>query len=322
MIPSTVKKWRKEAIFEEIRSEFDVEGIEDIISELEVVKNDGSYLKLANSYKIVQKDHNFILGISLPSFAKRENLLIKIAHETLNNPIISTPFSDMIRYADFTWLYLFMEVIYAANVDRELEYKDLRNIYLSGLDVRIIFALENFDTALQIPEPSFEFFQKLKKTRYGNNEVKKFFRKISMIKRFIIHDVLGYFPFSKFQITEFLFILLLSGCSAVNNGREKINEADIVRANMTYFKLIRTDITQYKAPGMPEVEEYGLNNNKSRVFKEDDGYLLCDHCFGFYHLQLGESPEDFDTCQCGGKLKYYKNLYELENELISQKIDL
>jgi|GEM_PF-3069041 len=38
--------------------------------------------------------------------------------------------------------------------------------------------------------------------------------------------------------------------------------------------------------------------------KSKQGFLLCDICGGFYELQDGESPGDFDTCQCGGKLKY------------------
>lgn len=33
------------------------------------------------------------------------------------------------------------------------------------------------------------------------------------------------------------------------------------------------------------------------------GYLLCDKCRGCYELQEGESPEDFESCECGGTLK-------------------
>jgi ribosomal protein S27E len=43
------------------------------------------------------------------------------------------------------------------------------------------------------------------------------------------------------------------------------------------------------------------------------GYLICDNCEGYYELQDGESPDDFENCQCGGNLKhiaqnkYYSN---------------
>jgi hypothetical protein len=38
------------------------------------------------------------------------------------------------------------------------------------------------------------------------------------------------------------------------------------------------------------------------------GYLVCEKCGGYYELRRGESPEDFDNCQCGGKLKYVDDL--------------
>ena len=31
-------------------------------------------------------------------------------------------------------------------------------------------------------------------------------------------------------------------------------------------------------------------------------YLVCEICGGYYHLMEGESINDFDSCQCGGKL--------------------
>lgn len=37
--------------------------------------------------------------------------------------------------------------------------------------------------------------------------------------------------------------------------------------------------------------------------KENDlGYLVCNDCGGLYKLQPGESANDFDSCECGGKL--------------------
>jgi hypothetical protein len=36
------------------------------------------------------------------------------------------------------------------------------------------------------------------------------------------------------------------------------------------------------------------------------GYLKCEKCGGYYELQEGESPEDFDLkCNCSGKLDHY-----------------
>ena len=42
-------------------------------------------------------------------------------------------------------------------------------------------------------------------------------------------------------------------------------------------------------------------------------YLVCDKCGGYYELQPDESPENFtDKCNCGGNLKYIKDLNDLE----------
>jgi hypothetical protein len=36
------------------------------------------------------------------------------------------------------------------------------------------------------------------------------------------------------------------------------------------------------------------------------GYLKCEKCGGYYELQEGKSPEDFDVkCNCSGKLDHY-----------------
>lgn len=37
---------------------------------------------------------------------------------------------------------------------------------------------------------------------------------------------------------------------------------------------------------------------------KNTGYLICDKCGGYYELQEGESLEDYEECECGGKLKY------------------
>lgn len=34
------------------------------------------------------------------------------------------------------------------------------------------------------------------------------------------------------------------------------------------------------------------------------GHLICKKCGGYYELEEGESPEDFDSCSCGGELEH------------------
>jgi DNA-directed RNA polymerase subunit RPC12/RpoP len=39
-------------------------------------------------------------------------------------------------------------------------------------------------------------------------------------------------------------------------------------------------------------------------------YVICEECSGYYELQEGESPDDFGSCQCGGKLEYAEKIHE------------
>ena len=55
-----------------------------------------------------------------------------------------------------------------------------------------------------------------------------------------------------------------------------------------------------------------VSNNKLEEFhNENRGYVYCEKCGGYYKLQEGESPADFDTCQCGGNLKYADSINEV-----------
>lgn len=48
-----------------------------------------------------------------------------------------------------------------------------------------------------------------------------------------------------------------------------------------------------------------ISRSTALFYKSDGstGYLVCDECGGNYELQPGESSEDYEECECGGKLK-------------------
>jgi hypothetical protein len=84
----------------------------------------------------------------------------------------------------------------------------------------------------------------------------------------------------------------------VNSGRDWIGYEDTVIAYKTFLKLIKTDITQYKA--IPE---------RIKDLDNHEGYLKCKKCGQYYQIPFGESRENYsDTCECGGKLKYIGSL--------------
>jgi DNA-directed RNA polymerase subunit M/transcription elongation factor TFIIS len=51
------------------------------------------------------------------------------------------------------------------------------------------------------------------------------------------------------------------------------------------------------------------------------GYLVCNKCGGTYELQEGESLDDFENCECGGKLEYVEDI-EPTADLVKDKIGL
>lgn len=59
------------------------------------------------------------------------------------------------------------------------------------------------------------------------------------------------------------------------------------------------------------------NRDSIQLSNESAGYLVCSGCEGFYELQEDETPEDFDKCECGSPLVYYKTREKFENRLTS-----
>lgn len=44
------------------------------------------------------------------------------------------------------------------------------------------------------------------------------------------------------------------------------------------------------------------------------GYIVCEKCGDYYKLQKGELPDDFGSCQCGGRLDYYNHISDYLRE--------
>lgn len=57
---------------------------------------------------------------------------------------------------------------------------------------------------------------------------------------------------------------------------------------------------------LPYIFIYIFRSSALFYSSEDQGYLECKECGGYYELQPGESAEDFEKCQCGGDLRYNK----------------
>ncbi|MBI5460198.1 hypothetical protein [Methanobacterium sp.] len=171
------------------------------------------------------------------------------------------------------------------------------NIYFSGLDERVIFALEDFDIIKleDLPEPTPEYIKSLGKTYWSEKEL---YKKLNKLMFEVMDFSLNYPDLkdwsSKYRSTEDLFIQFLAACNAVNNGRLGIGVEDTIVAYKTFLKLIKTDVTKYKA----------ISERIIRL-EDHDAYLVCKKCGTYYQIPEGESADDYsDECECGGKLQY------------------
>jgi len=286
-LKKTLKELRKQ----------DIGGLESILQKIERLNELETYGKMYEGSVLGKRI--FASDAQLISNGKNQNSLLTIGFKNLGKfPFYIPPFSDLISFNYLNALYTVILLVYYANVKRELGYNDIQNVYLSGLDNRIIHAMDEFEKTSNVPETDEEYLMSLKSLRWENSDAKKLFKKLNYMKSIICQERFRINYQIGIQRAEDKFILFAAGCSAVNSERDKINENDIIKGYKTYFKLINTDITKYKA----------ISNLKIGVENLDNGYLVCDKCFEYYKLQPGESPDDFtDECECGGRFKYHDN---------------
>jgi len=284
--------------------DYDVEGLEELLSEIKDLSKSDLYKKLIIA--VTTKDK---FELDADYLEKLEKLLrrrmLKIAFDNLRmGGFLTFIFTDsVITVKNILTLYTFIESVYYMNLDRPANWDDTLNVNFSGLDERLIFALDDFDTVNfdDLPEPTPEYFQKLRKVRW-DKKAKKLYEKLTRLMletQDLVCEHTGFTVWNSYYApTEDVFIQVLSACSAVNDGRVEIEAEDVIRAYKTFFKLIKTNVTKYKA--IPE---------RIKWLEKQNGYLVCHDCGGYYQLQPGESPDDFsDTCECGGELKYYEDI--------------
>jgi hypothetical protein len=229
----------------EIKNEYDVEGLNEIITEYENLKDSSVYKELVESFIKHPKEIRES-GVLLTEEEKEKRRFLKAAREVLSDPpTIYFLRKGMVTLLEVYAMHRFIEVIYYMNIGRKLKHEDVLKYSLSILDEYIAFALDRFNEVTEVPEPTNEFFIKLKNVEWKDKKTKKFFDKIRKIRSDAIQYIFWSdfsMRHSKFLATESYFLLFLADCSAVNNGKEKITEKDIIRAYKTYFKLIKTDL--------------------------------------------------------------------------------
>ncbi|MCC7560646.1 MAG: hypothetical protein KO318_09515 [Methanobacterium sp.] len=278
-----------------------IEGLDSVIMDIKNIEELGFYEKIYNAFYMGSDKLAPETRTSKEKYLLRENYMDsnfqKMGYKNLSMPPLHIPIiTDLICFPTFLSMYPFLQNVYYINLDRPMDAEDFRNLYASRIDERLAYYLNEFDEIIESVGITDEFFIKLKDIKWENRDSKQLFDKLKESLKCVRMKMFGKFHII-FSKTERDFILFLSACSSIKNYRDRINQNDVIMGYKTYFKLIKTDITNYES------------TLKSEADIVDNGYLVCDKCFEYYKLQPGESSDDFiDECECGGKLKYFRNL--------------
>jgi len=298
----TSAEWNKRMLKEHCNylKGLSVPGLPELLHEIQDVWRSGIYEKFMLAFEGREVDSR-----PLTFEEQVHNKLMVLAGANLPATNLKTIAFSKTDLNVFRSMRPLIETAYYLNSGRPFSWEDSLNIAFSGLDVRLLFALDRFDQVEYIAEPTAEFFQKLGVTQIFDKKTSEMYLKITDLLIDIENEIFGmrFRDFnSDYVPTEGLFIQLLAGCNAVHHSREHIIEEDIIRAYRTFFRFIRTDITQYKA--IPELVKDMHEDNP-----DYSDLLVCKSCGGYYKLQEGESPDDFsDICECDSELKYMKSL--------------
>ncbi|MCC7557255.1 MAG: hypothetical protein KO217_01040 [Methanobacteriaceae archaeon] len=300
---------RLSKLLKELES-YEIEGLNSVIIEIKCIDEEGFYENIYNAF--YQSSGKFApeTKTKKEKYLLREGYLYskfqKMGFKNLDRPPLPVPLiTDLICFPTFFTMYLFLESVYYVKLGKPLDYDDLKTLYNSRIDEQLAYNVDEFDKMLELPSTTDNFFIKLKSVKWENRASKQLFNKLKEVMKFVRIGMFGYFHIM-FSIAEKDFILFIAACSAIKDKNDRINQENVVTAYKTYFKLIKTDITEYKVVG-------DYKSQIKSISSRDGGYLVCERCNGYYKLEDGEFPEDFDKCQCGWKLKYYENISEFDS---------
>ncbi|MDP3485273.1 MAG: hypothetical protein Q8S06_07180, partial [Methanobacteriaceae archaeon] len=255
----------------------DVDGLDDVLSGIQEIADSGLYKKLLFAYKSESErkvDRVFELD------ELKQVRVLRLARENLHfggflTNIFSSP---LLTSKQFIMIHIMIKYVHVIFSGRTSTWEDNLDILFSGLDEKIIFALDDFDKVElnDLPEPTPEYFQKLKKLKWQNKNSKQLYDKLTEfcfeIKRYVLdypdlEEQVGWM--TTYRVMEDLYIQTLAGCSAVNNDRLEIMAEDVIKAYKTFLKLLKTDVRKYKA--IPERVQ-GIDGYKEPLKKQ--GFLV------------------------------------------------
>lgn len=127
--------------------------------------------------------------------------------------------------------------------------KEFNHANIFSLSHKIMMLFYNFDKSIPFNEPNKDYFIKLKNLKWDKEAKNLFKRTIKLFEKVVLfcceevvdEDNLMFYPVTTgiFISATRGFVILLSGCSAINNGRDFMVFDDVVCAWKVYFKLLK-----------------------------------------------------------------------------------
>ena len=283
---------------EHLGSGFDFDGVRNVISDLQYLKDTGVYDRFFYIFK------NWENPISVSNSIHEElqpisPLLTRAVSNGLT-PEKGNVFSGSIDYFSFYHFYRFLEWVYSMNLGRYLHKEDVKAIFSSDIMEKIILGLENFEHVQFTNHFHDGFFQNLNEVKWTDKDTENFFDNLHNLITSKSFDEIGAREIS-FQRELKRIVKLLAVCNTIDGERIFITTTDVIIAYRTLFKIISSDITDL------------VNKNAY------EGLFICPKCNSYYYLQKDETPDDFAECSCGGTLIYSVSLEEAKHYMSTFK---
>jgi len=198
----------------EILEKENVPGLDVVIDSIVTISNSGVYDESRRAYDSIKSKFYWwekSIHNEIP-----ENSVYFLAHENLDYiNFIPQKSARIINFFTFMCMYDFIAIRYFMTIKRDFDDLDVLNVYLSGLDERLIFGLDNFDKISDWPQPTVEFFKKLKEISWENKDIKTFSNRLGLLKVNMTITSFGLPKYAHFSTIEKKLIELIAGCNAV-----------------------------------------------------------------------------------------------------------
>ncbi|KZX10386.1 hypothetical protein [Methanobrevibacter curvatus] len=235
--------------FDKILKNFEyVDGLEEILNETLELYDSESFIDLTKNMENYMNQHNkdFLTSNLTPEDLKEKFLILQNASILKKSKIkllyVPSLWGDTIVFEHFKALTSFYAVLMKMKANKDKISEEKKFLFIE----KLIYLLLDFDKNSTFKHADKNFFHSLKKIKWDKNANKLFDKIYDMHSDVIIYILGGSFSkiFLYNQSGNYFALTFLVACNAVNHGRNRMIEDDVVIAFKTFYKLIHADIDQ------------------------------------------------------------------------------